>query len=122
MPQLSLAAWVPVVSGCGEITVDYEAKQFTLGGKIYHEGDYISLDGSTGAVYGQALPTAEASISGDFSRFMQWADSARRLKVYANADNPMTQNRHATLVPRELDCAAQSICFSKLTASKLCVK
>lgn len=76
------------VSGCGEITVDYEAKQFTLGGKIYHEGDYISLDGSTGAVYGQALPTAEASISGDFSRFMQWADSARRLKVYANADNP----------------------------------
>ena len=76
------------VSGCGEITVDYEAKQFTLGGKIYHEGDYISLDGSTGAVYGQALPTAEVSISGDFSRFMQWADSARRLKVYANADNP----------------------------------
>ena len=76
------------VSGCGEITVDYEAKQFTLGGKAYHEGDYISLDGSTGAVYGQALPTVEASISGDFSRFMQWADSARRLKVYANADNP----------------------------------
>ena len=76
------------VSGCGEITVDYEAKQFTLGGKAYREGDYISLDGSTGAVYGQALPTVEASISGDFSRFMQWADSARRLKVYANADNP----------------------------------
>ena len=76
------------VSGCGDITVDYEAKQFTLGGKTYHEGDYISLDGSTGAVYGQALPTVEASISGDFSRFMQWADSARRLKVYANADNP----------------------------------
>lgn len=76
------------VSGCGEISVDYEAKQFTLGGTVYHEGDYISLDGSTGAVYGQALPTVEASISGDFSRFMQWADSARRLKVYANADNP----------------------------------
>ena len=76
------------VSGCGEITVDYENKLFTLGGKEYHEGDYISLDGSTGNIYGEAIPTAPASISGDFGRFMGWADKFRKLQVYTNADTP----------------------------------
>ena len=76
------------VSGCGEIAVDYDKKQFTLSGKTYHEGDWISIDGSTGNIYGEAIPTADATISGDFGRFMGWADSVRRLKVYANADNP----------------------------------
>ena len=76
------------VSGCGEITVDYENKQFTLGGKVYHEGDYISIDGSTGNIYGEAIPTAPASIAGDFGRFMGWADKFRKLQVYTNADTP----------------------------------
>jgi pyruvate,orthophosphate dikinase len=76
------------VSGCGEITVDYEKKQFTLAGYTIKEGDYISIDGSTGNIYGEAVPTVEASISGDFGRFMEWADDARRLEVYTNADNP----------------------------------
>ena len=76
------------VSGCGEITVDYENKLFTLAGKEYHEGDYISIDGSTGNIYGEAIPTAPASISGDFGRFMGWADKFRKLQVYTNADTP----------------------------------
>ncbi|HIT52749.1 MAG TPA: pyruvate, phosphate dikinase [Candidatus Fimivicinus intestinavium] len=76
------------VSGCGEITMHAEEKYFELGGKQYHEGDYISLDGSTGKIYGEAVPTAEATISGDFDRFMKWADAARTLKVRTNADTP----------------------------------
>ncbi len=76
------------VSGVGDMVVDYDKKCFTLGGKCYSEGDAISLDGSTGCVYGEAVPTVEASISGDFETFMKWADGVRQLKVYANADNP----------------------------------
>ncbi|MDD3430335.1 MAG: pyruvate, phosphate dikinase, partial [Oscillospiraceae bacterium] len=76
------------VSGCGEIAVDYDAKQFTLGGKVYKEGDFISIDGSTGNIYGEALPTTAATISGDFGRFMAWADDVRQLKVFTNADTP----------------------------------
>ena len=76
------------VSGCGEITMHAEDKYFELGGKQYHEGDYISLDGSTGKIYGEAVPTVEATISGDFDRFMKWADAARTLKVRTNADTP----------------------------------
>ena len=76
------------VSGCGEIAVDYDKKCFTLAGKTYNEGDWISLNGSTGNIYGEAIPTVAASISGDFGRFMAWADRARTLKVLANADNP----------------------------------
>ena len=66
------------VSGCGEITMHAEEKYFELGGKKYNEGDYISLDGSTGKIYGEAVPTVEATISGDFDRFMKGADAARR--------------------------------------------
>ena len=76
------------VSGCGEIKINEDAKEFTLGGKTIKEGDYISLDGSTGNIYGEAIPTVEASISGDFGRFMAWADAARKLTVRTNADNP----------------------------------
>ncbi len=76
------------VSGCGDIVVDYDSKSFTLGGKTYHEGDYISIDGSTGNIYGEAIPTAPATISGDFGRYMGWADKVRRLKVRTNADTP----------------------------------
>ena len=76
------------VSGCGDIVVDYDNKCFTLAGKTYNEGDWISIDGSTGNIYGEAIPTADATISGDFERFMKWADDARQLKVFTNADNP----------------------------------
>jgi pyruvate,orthophosphate dikinase len=76
------------VSGCGEIEMHAADKYFALGGKQYKEGDYISLDGSTGKIYGEALPTVEATISGDFEVFMGWADSRRTLKVRTNADNP----------------------------------
>ena len=76
------------VSGCGEINMHADEKYFELGGKRYNEGDYISIDGSTGNIYGEAIPTVSASISGDFGRFMAWADSCRKLKVRTNADNP----------------------------------
>jgi len=76
------------VSGCGDINIDEDAKVFTLGGKEFHEGDYISLDGSTGNIYGEAVKTVDASISGDFERIMSWADKYRVLKVRTNADTP----------------------------------
>ncbi|MBQ3104957.1 MAG: pyruvate, phosphate dikinase [Lachnospiraceae bacterium] len=76
------------VSGCGEITVDYANKCFQLADHTYKEGDWIAIDGSTGNIYGHSIPTVAASISGDFGRFMAWADRARKLQVMANADNP----------------------------------
>ncbi len=76
------------VSGCGEIKINEEAKYFTLGGETIKEGDYISLDGSTGKIYVGDLPTEEATISGNFDRLMQWADEIRTLKVRTNADTP----------------------------------
>ena len=76
------------VSGCGEINMDEENKQFTLAGKTYHEGDWLSLDGSTGNIYDGAVPTVEASIGGEFGRVMEWADKFRKLGVRTNADSP----------------------------------
>ena len=76
------------VSGCGDIVMDEANKQFTLGGKTYKEGDWISLDGSTGNIYGERLHTAEAQISGEFGRIMAWADKFRDLQVRTNADTP----------------------------------
>lgn len=76
------------VSGCGEISISEEEKYFTLGGKTIKEGDYISLDGTTGKIYGEAVPTVEATISGDFDRYMKWADATRVLRVRTNADTP----------------------------------
>ena len=76
------------VSGCGEININEEAKVFTLGGETIHEGDYISLDGSTGKIYVGDIQTIEASVSGNFGRIMEWADQFRTLKVRTNADNP----------------------------------
>jgi len=76
------------VSGCGEIAIDEEAKVFSLGGYTFHEGDEISLDGSTGFIYKGMIETKEASVSGDFGRIMAWADSFRRLRVRTNADTP----------------------------------
>ena len=76
------------ISGCGDIVIDEKKKQFTLGGKTYFEGDYISLDGSTGKIYDGDIQTQEASISGNFGRIMSWADSLRKLRVRTNADTP----------------------------------
>ena len=76
------------VSGCGEIRIDEENKTFTLGGKTFVEGDYISLDGSTGNIYGEAIKTVAATVSGDFGRIMAWADKYRKLQVRTNADTP----------------------------------
>ena len=76
------------VSGCGAIVMDEANKQFTLAGKTYHEGDWLSLDGSTGNIYDGAVPTVDASIGGEFGRVMGWADKYRRLQVRTNADTP----------------------------------
>ena len=76
------------VSGCGEIKMDEENKKFELGGKTYHEGDWLSLDGSTGKIYDGAIPTVDAVIGGEFGRVMGWADKYRRLQVRTNADTP----------------------------------
>ena len=76
------------VSGCGDITMHEEEKYFTIAGKDYHEGDWISIDGSTGNIYGCAVATVPASISGNFNRLMKWADSFRTLRVRTNADTP----------------------------------
>ena len=76
------------VSGCGEINMDEENKRFTLAGKTYHEGDWLSIDGSTGKIYDGAVPTVDAAIGGEFGRVMGWADKYRRLGVRTNADTP----------------------------------
>ena len=76
------------VSGCGDINMDEENKQFTLAGKTYHEGDYISLDGTTGNIYDGEIPTVDATIAGEFGRVMEWADKYRKLGVRTNADTP----------------------------------
>jgi pyruvate,orthophosphate dikinase len=76
------------IAGCGELTINENDNSFiTANGEIYHEGDYISLDGSTGTVYGEKVDTVDCSVSGDFAKFMGWADSIRKLEVRANADN-----------------------------------
>ena len=76
------------VSGCGEIKMDEKNKQFELAGRTFKEGDWLSLDGSTGAIYGEAIPTVDASIGGEFGRIMGWADEFRALQVRTNADTP----------------------------------
>ena len=76
------------VSGCGEINMDEENKKFELAGKAYHEGDFISIDGSTGNIYGEQVATVAATGNKNFNRFMGWADAARQLLVMTNADNP----------------------------------
>ena len=76
------------VSGCSEIIMDEANKKFVLAGKEYHEGDWLSIDGSTGKIYDGVIPTVDATIAGEFGRIMAWADKYRRLKVRTNADTP----------------------------------
>ena len=93
------------VSGCGDITMDEENKQFTLAGKTYHEGDYISIDGTTGNIYDGIIPTVDASIAGEFGRVMAWADKFRTLKVRTNADTPKDAKK-----ARELGAEGIGLC------------
>ena len=93
------------VSGCGDITMDEENKQFTLSGKTYHEGDTISIDGSTGNIYDGLIPTVDATIAGEFGRVMEWADSIRTLKVRTNADTPTDAKK-----ARELGAEGIGLC------------
>ena len=89
------------VSGCGAIVMDEENKQFTLAGKTYHEGDFISIDGSTGNIYDGIIPTVDATIGGEFGRVMAWADKYRRLGVRTNADNPHDTEQAVKLQVRD---------------------
>ncbi|MBQ8432150.1 MAG: pyruvate, phosphate dikinase [Clostridia bacterium] len=93
------------VSGCGEIAMDEENKQFTLAGKTYHEGDCISIDGSTGKIYDGLIPTVDAEISGNFGIIMGWADECRKLKVRTNADTPADAKK-----ARELGAEGIGLC------------
>ncbi len=93
------------VSGCGEIAMDEENKKFTLAGKTYHEGDYISIDGSTGNIYDGIIPTVDAEISGNFGTIMGWADEFRTLKVRTNADTPADAKK-----ARELGAEGIGLC------------
>ena len=93
------------VSGCGDIKMDEENKQFELGGKTYHEGDYISIDGSTGNIYDGIIPTVDAEIAGEFGRIMTWADEFRTMQVRTNADTPADAKK-----ARELGAEGIGLC------------
>ncbi len=93
------------VSGCGDISMDEENKKFTLAGKEYHEGDFISIDGTTGNIYDGIIPTVDATIAGEFGRIMAWADKYRRLKVRTNADTPADAKK-----ARELGAEGIGLC------------
>ena len=93
------------VSGCGDIAMDEANKKFTLAGKEYHEGDYISIDGTTGNIYDGQIPTVDAKIAGEFERVMEWADKYRKLKVRTNADTPKDAKK-----ARELGAEGIGLC------------
>ena len=93
------------VSGCGDIKMDEANKKFELGGKTFAEGDYISIDGTTGNIYGELIPTVDAQIAGEFGRIMAWADKYRRLKVRTNADTPTDAKK-----ARELGAEGIGLC------------
>ena len=93
------------VSGCSEIAMDEANKKFVLAGKEYHEGDWLSIDGSTGKIYDGVIPTVDASIVGEFGRIMAWADKYRRLKVRTNADTPADAKK-----ARELGAEGIGLC------------
>ena len=100
------------VSGCTAINMDEENKQFTLSGKTYHEGDYLSLDGSTGNIYDGIIPTVDASIAGEFGRIMAWADKYRKLGVRTNADTPRDAKKAAELGAEGIGlCRTEHMCF-----------
>ena len=121
------------VSGCGDIKMDEENKKFELGGKTFREGDFISLDGSTGNIYDGVIPTVDASIAGEFGRIMGWADKFRVLKVRTNADTPkdakkarelgaegigLCRTEHMFFDPERIAAFRNMICSDTLEARK----
>ena len=121
------------VSGCGDIKMDEENKKFELGGKTFHEGDFISIDGSTGNIYDGIIPTVDASIAGEFGRIMGWADKFRVLKVRTNADTPkdakkarelgaegigLCRTEHMFFDPERIAAFREMICSDTLEARK----
>ena len=121
------------VSGCGDIKMDEENKKFELGGKTFHEGDFISIDGSTGNIYDGIIPTVDASIAGEFGRIMGWADKFRVLKVRTNADTPkdakkarelgaegigLCRTEHMFFNPERIAAFREMICSDTLEARK----
>ena len=121
------------VSGCGDIKMDEENKKFELGGKTFREGDFISIDGSTGNIYDGVIPTVDASIAGEFGRIMSWADKFRILKVRTNADTPkdakkarelgaegigLCRTEHMFFDPERIAAFRKMICSDTLEARK----
>ena len=121
------------VSGCGDIKMDEENKKFELAGKTFHEGDFISIDGSTGNIYDGIIPTVDASIAGEFGRIMGWADKFRVLKVRTNADTPkdakkarelgaegigLCRTEHMFFDPERIAAFREMICSDTLEARK----
>ena len=121
------------VSGCSEIVMDEENKKFTLAGKTFHEGDYISIDGSTGNIYDGIIPTVDATIAGEFGRIMAWADKYRKLRVRTNADTPrdakkarelgaegigLCRTEHMFFDPERIAAFREMICSDTLEARK----
>ena len=121
------------VSGCGDIKMDEENKKFELAGKTFHEGDFISIDGSTGNIYDGIIPTVDASIAGEFGRIMGWADKFRALKVRTNADTPkdakkarelgaegigLCRTEHMFFDPERIAAFREMICSDTLEARK----
>ncbi len=102
------------VSGCGDIVMDEENKQFTLGGKTYHEGDIISLDGTTGAIYDSEIKCVDATIEGEFEKVMMWADKYRKLNVRTNADTPQDVRKAISLGAEGVGlCRTEHMFFDK---------
>ena len=113
------------VSGCGndnDVKIDEEAKTFELNGHKFVEGDWISIDGSTGNIYGEQVATVAATGNKNFNRFMGWADAARQLLVMTNADNPRDAQQAVDLGAEASACAVPSTCSSLRTASRLSVR
>ena len=121
------------VSGCGDIKMDEENKKFELAGKTFHEGDFISIDGSTGNIYDGIIPTVDASIAGEFGRIMGWADKFRALRVRTNADTPkdakkarelgaegigLCRTEHMFFDPERIAAFREMICSDTLEARK----
>ena len=104
------------VSGCSEIVMDEANKKFTLAGKEYHEGDWISIDGSTGNIYDRVIPTVDATIAGEFGRIMGWADKFRKLKVRTNADTPADAKKARELGAEGIGlCRTEPVSYTHLT-------
>ena len=107
------------VSGCGDIAMDEANKKFTLAGKEYHEGDYISIDGSTGNIYDGIIPTVDATIAGTFGRIMGWADKYRTLKVRTNADTPADAKKARELGAEGIGlCRTEPVSYTHLDVYK----